>query len=243
MPTPKIIPVIDIMGGQVVRAVGGRRSEYRPVRSVLTGSTDPVAVARALVGATGADCVYLADIDGIVNRKPDPGVVRAIEMLEIPVIYDAGYQTRAELLAGWQQSFASGTVIASETAAPSILEGPTLDRIAFSVDLFNGQIVGDWQRWGVSRPDAVVELAGIPHRHQIQTVILLDLARVGTGIGPGTESAVAECKAAYPELYIQAGGGVRTWDDVQRLSDAGADAVLVASALHDGTLTLPRPAA
>ena len=37
------------------------------------------------------------------------------------------------------------------------------------------------------------------------------------------------------------GGGIRDWDDVKRLEDAGADAVLVASALHDGTLTFPRP--
>ncbi|MFO0800827.1 MAG: HisA/HisF-related TIM barrel protein [Gemmataceae bacterium] len=234
--------MIDLMGGRVVRAIGGRRSEYQPLRSVLTDSTEPVAVAKAMVAATGAECIYLADIDGIVKGQPDPAVVRAIEDVEIPVIYDAGYRTRAELLAGMQQSFAWGTVIASETAEPTILEGPTLDRVAFSIDLFNGHILGDWKGWGVSGPCAVVELAAVPHRKWIETVILLDIARVGTRTGPGTESAVAACKAAYPKLFIQAGGGVRTWDDVQRLSDAGADAVMVASALHDGTLIFPRTA-
>jgi phosphoribosylformimino-5-aminoimidazole carboxamide ribotide isomerase len=39
-------------------------------------------------------------------------------------------------------------------------------------------------------------------------------------------------------LGIITGGGVRTWDDVERLGDAGADAILVASALHDGTIRL-----
>ena len=59
----RIIPVIDVMGGQVVRAVGGRRSEYRPIVSKLTDSTEPVEVAKALLGATGVGEIYLADLD------------------------------------------------------------------------------------------------------------------------------------------------------------------------------------
>jgi len=236
---PRIVPVIDIMGGQVVRAVGGRRSEYRPVRSVLTDSTYPVEVATAMIAATGAECVYLADLDGIVNHRPDSSVVRSIEGSAIPVICDAGYRTRVELVAGILTG-AWGSVIASETAEPSILDGPSLDQVAFSIDLFDGQILGDWQGWGLSGPRAVVEMAGIAHRNRIETLILLDLARVGTGTGPGSDALVEACKVAYPDLYIMAGGGVRSWADVQRLTDAGADAVLVASALHDGTITFAR---
>lgn len=237
---PRIIPVLDVMGGLVVRAIAGRRSEYRPIKSLLTDSTEPVEVAKALVAATGAECVYLADLDGIVHRRPDPGVVRAIEEAEIPVLYDAGIRTRADLLAGIRTG-ASGSVVASETAEPTILDGPLLDQIAFSIDLFDGRILGDWRGWGVSAPSAVVELAGVPYQKRIETLILLDLSRVGTGTGPGTEAIVAACKAVYPDLYILAGGGVRTWADVDRLGEAGAGAVLVASALHDGTITLPRP--
>jgi phosphoribosylformimino-5-aminoimidazole carboxamide ribotide isomerase len=69
-------------------------------------------------------------------------------------------------------------------------------------------------------------------------LILLDLARVGRGAGTGTERWVAPAKSMFPGVEIVAGGGIRNWDDVRRLEDAGADAVLVASALHDGTLIL-----
>src|SRR5688572_28938554 len=93
MPTPKIIPVIDLMGGRVVRAVGGRRSEYQPVRSVLTDSTEPGEVARALVAATGADCVYVADLDAIIHRRPDTGSVQAVTSASVPVLYDGGFRT------------------------------------------------------------------------------------------------------------------------------------------------------
>lgn len=59
---------------------------------------------------------------------------------------------------------------------------------------------------------------------------------MGSRGGPGTAKAVERLKAAIPEIGLVSGGGVRTHDDVKRLKDAGADAVLVASGLHDGTL-------
>src|SRR5579872_5647704 len=43
----RIVPVLDLLGGVVVRGVGGRRREYRPVVSRLTPSCDPLDVARA----------------------------------------------------------------------------------------------------------------------------------------------------------------------------------------------------
>src|SRR3954451_10657844 len=42
------LPVIDVRGGIVVRALAGRRSEYRPLVSTLTESADPVTVATAI---------------------------------------------------------------------------------------------------------------------------------------------------------------------------------------------------
>ena len=71
---------------------------------------------------------------------------------------------------------------------------------------------------------------------------MLDLAHVGTEQGSGTGELCRTIRDEYPAVEIITGGGVRSWADVQQLADAGADAVLVASALHDGSLTLPRPA-
>ncbi len=66
-------------------------------------------------------------------------------------------------------------------------------------------------------------------------VIVMTLARVGTGTGPdfsGITQAVA--RAGVRKVY--AAGGVRGPDDVARLTEAGAAGALVASAIHDGTL-------
>ena len=60
----------------------------------------------------------------------------------------------------------------------------------------------------------------------------------GVSGGIGTEELCARLKRTYPEVQITAGGGVRGIDDVRRLVEIGVDRVLVASALHDGRITL-----
>ena len=42
----KILPVIDLMQGCVVRGIGGRREEYRPIESRLARDSRPVSVGR-----------------------------------------------------------------------------------------------------------------------------------------------------------------------------------------------------
>ena len=69
----RIIPVLDVMGGIVVRAVAGRRSEYRPLVSKLTTSVEPAEVARTLLAKSGADELYVADLDAI-SEGVDAGV-------------------------------------------------------------------------------------------------------------------------------------------------------------------------
>jgi len=64
---------------------------------------------------------------------------------------------------------------------------------------------------------------------------MIDLARVGTRSGLDLE-LVARVREAAPGLVLLAGGGVRGLDDLARLSDAGCDGALVATALHDGRI-------
>ena len=66
----QIVPVLDILGGEVVRAIGGRRSEYRPLVSKQTNSTDPVEVASAFRTRYGFSEIYVADLDAIAGAEP-----------------------------------------------------------------------------------------------------------------------------------------------------------------------------
>ena len=66
----RFLPVLDIRGGIVVRALAGRRSEYRPLVSQLTDSTDPVVVAEAIRADFGWTEFYVADLDAINRFRP-----------------------------------------------------------------------------------------------------------------------------------------------------------------------------
>src|SRR5437899_12727316 len=65
----RVIPVLDVMNGQVVRAVGGRRELYEPIRSRLTQSTDPGAVAAALLLAADVRELYVDDLDALHGHR------------------------------------------------------------------------------------------------------------------------------------------------------------------------------
>jgi phosphoribosylformimino-5-aminoimidazole carboxamide ribotide isomerase len=115
-------------------------------------------------------------------------------------------------------------------------------RVAFSIDLKHGRLLGDWRGWGLEGERDVLMLARRVVGIGVRTLVVLDLAQVGTGCGAGTENLLRAIRDEFPDVGLIAGGGVKSWDDIDRLGDAGADAVLVATALHDGTITFPRPA-
>ena len=66
-------------------------------------------------------------------------------------------------------------------------------------------------------------------------VIVLDLARVGSGEGPDV-ILLGELRSRFPDLELLAGGGVRHAGDLRALADAGAAGALVATALHGGAV-------
>ena len=244
----RVIPVIDVMGGQVVRAVGGRRDEYRPVLSRLTESTDPASLARALIDATGAAELYVADLDAIrghPTRDLNRAALESLSRLPHPVWVDAGLRDEFDEVALLQAGI-SRFVIGTETAAGCKVVGRLAamsggDRVALSLDLRGGEWVGNGRTWGERLDEALPRVVAFATGVGITRLIVLDLVAVGEGGGPMTGDVCRRIKACGASVEVWTGGGVRDWDDVRRLEDAGADAVLVASALHDGTLTFPRP--
>jgi phosphoribosylformimino-5-aminoimidazole carboxamide ribotide isomerase len=111
------------------------------------------------------------------------------------------------------------------------LEGPSL---VLSVDLRDGRLISPRPELSGRDPVAAVTLA---RALGVREVVVIDLARVGSGSGPPLR-AVSALAAALPGVAIYAGGGVRGDADVRALEAAGAAGALVATALHEGRLTL-----
>jgi phosphoribosylformimino-5-aminoimidazole carboxamide ribotide isomerase len=122
-------------------------------------------------------------------------------------------------------------VVGTETLA----EADALDRLpdaVLSLDLRDGRTLSpDPQLAGLTALEAMARL----HRAALREVVVLDLARVGSGAGPDVTS-IAEIHASFPDLELLAGGGVRDAADLRALEAAGAAGALVATALHRGVI-------
>jgi phosphoribosylformimino-5-aminoimidazole carboxamide ribotide isomerase len=244
--TPRIIPVLDLMHGQVVRGIGGLRENYEPIAGPLSGSRKPHEIAGELLQWSRATELYLADLDAIMGKaRVSTAVLKTVAEYTVTTWLDAGIGLKLTVtdlpaLPHVRPVVGSETCGGPETLRKAIaaVNGRV---IAFSLDLKHGRLLGNWQNWGLEGDRDALQLARCVLELGIRALIVLDLARVGTGTGTGTEPLLRAIRAEFPGVDLIAGGGVRTWADVERLGEAGATGVLVASALHERTLTFPRP--
>jgi phosphoribosylformimino-5-aminoimidazole carboxamide ribotide isomerase len=233
----RIIPVLDLMHGQVVRGVGGQRHQYRPQRSPLVDSADPLATARAFRDHFSLSELYIADLDAIAGYPPAINTFQLLQGDGFKLLIDAGVRTASDataLLAVEVSSIVAGLeTIVGPHAIPDLISqvGPT--RLVFSLDLKNGQPLTAAAAWRNSSPATIAaEVVAMG----VRRLLVLDLARVGVGGGTGTEVLCEWINEKCPTVEVLAGGGVRGRDDLERLRLAGVDGVLVASALHQGRL-------
>lgn len=232
----RIIPVLDLMGGVVVRGAGGRRREYRPVVSRLTPSCFPLTVARAFAEHFGLTELYLADLDAIGGARPAWDAYAALHAGGFRLWLDAGVRRpdhARELARAGVETVVVGLETAAGPAALGEIVGKLGPRVVFSLDLRDGAPLNAGAGWAAEAETIAAQAVGLGARR----LLVLDLARVGGGEGTGTDGLCARLAAAYPEVELSAGGGVRNVGDLRRLRDCGVRAALLASALHDGALT------
>jgi phosphoribosylformimino-5-aminoimidazole carboxamide ribotide isomerase len=232
----RVVPVIDLKGATAVHAVRGERERYRPVRSVVSEDAgDPVALARAFRTALGLDELYVADLGAIGGEGDHSAVIGALAH-EARVMVDAGVsepaRAQALLHLGAQRVIVGTETLTGPDALDRLLAQVRRDALILSVDLRDGRALSrDPQLAGLPALDAVARL----HRAGLREAIVLDLARVGSGVGPDV-ALIAEIHGAFPDLELLAGGGVRDVADLRALSVAGAAGALVATALHRGVI-------
>jgi len=239
----RVIPVIDLMHGQVVRGIAGNRSEYRPIESRIADNAKPATVARALVERFGFETVYVADLDAIQGRSPNVLAWEEIQRAGLSLLLDAGIGDPSRCLAirelmGSRRIEADIVIGLESLCDPNDLGWSELralmQNLVFSLDLKNGTPLHQIDAW---RNDSAIEIGRSAHAMGFSRIIVLDLADVGTSQGTRTLSL---CWTLVEELHpvkIIAGGGVRGVEDLTTLASAGCSGALVASALHDGRVT------
>jgi phosphoribosylformimino-5-aminoimidazole carboxamide ribotide isomerase len=237
----RIIGVIDILHGRAVNARAGERAAYLPIEHAagvrIDGSVE--SLARVYVEMLGVRELYIADLDAIargvsvMNRQ----LVERVVSVGAPVWIDAGVSMLADA-SRVVEAGASTVIVGLETlssfeALAEISGDIGENRVAFSLDLRNGvPVVMPNVAFSGDTPETLAQRAT---RSGVESVVVLDLARVG--MGAGVDGALmGQVRAAVPSVALFAGGGVRSRADLDALASLGVDGALVATALLDGSL-------
>jgi phosphoribosylformimino-5-aminoimidazole carboxamide ribotide isomerase len=225
------------MEGRVVRGVAGLREQYRPIESVLTEGSDPLRIAQAIRSRFGISTLYLADLDAILRRSPNVDILQSLSDAGFTTTVDAGLRrcedASAIFAAGVQQVVAGLETLAGPEELLRLVDRWGPSRIVFSLDLRDGRPLGDAALWQRSDPFAIADEAIGAGCTQL---IVLDIARVGTAAGVPTLPLCTEIRRAYPRVTLFTGGGIRGIEELRRLDRSIIDGVLIASALHNGSI-------
>jgi phosphoribosylformimino-5-aminoimidazole carboxamide ribotide isomerase len=217
----QVIPVIDLRAGRVVRAVAGRRDEYKPSSSPLCPSADPLDVVAALRRVRPFELFYLADLDAILGSGDNRAAITELLAAFPSTGYwlDAGFNEPRRALS-WPLGRRLRPVLGSESQSgiddyKTLYQALRAHRPVLSLDYRDDRFLG---------PEELLKRS----EDWPDEVILMRLDRVGVGAGP---DATLPAKVDGRRWY--AAGGVRDAADVRRLAGQGFAGVLVASALHE----------
>ena len=223
----QIIPVIDLMQGQVVHAKFGLRSQYQPIQSRLCDSSAPLAVVASLLKLYPFQTLYIADLDAIMGMGDHHEIIEKITKAypQLMVWLDSGIrQVNARAL---YQSKQTRPVIGSENIAN------LQDYRAISYACESQHILS--LDYSATSRLGIQDLHETP-RYWPDDVICMSLNAVGSGQGVDVarlNTLIHLNKLRKNPSRIYAAGGVKDASDIASLADLGISGVLVASALHN----------
>ncbi len=230
----QIVPVVDLLAGQAVRAVRGDRANYRPLESSLCRGSNPLTVARALLEHCASRRLYIADLDGLTGRGAQTAMLACLldGLPQTEIWLDAGFASPADAAAVLSKLAPHDDRIMPVIASESLADADAIagftgrwPRALLSLDQREGAPLGAASCWTETRLWP-------------QQVIVMTLDRVGSFDGPDLGTLERVRALAGPQRQVIGAGGIRTATDLQAAARAGADAWLIASALHDGRIPL-----
>jgi HisA/HisF family protein len=233
----KVIPVIDILNGVVVHAVKGKRSEYRPLKSILTKSIKPVEVATKFKKIGFRD-LYVADLDAIMGYSTNFHLLKQIvDETCLKLMVDAGVsdiERAQELLDNGVSKIIIGTeTLHDENFVSEAVKFFGSERVIVSLDLKGARILGKKGNHFCQSPFSFLRFLKIKG---VSQVIVLDLRRVGSSEGVNVNFLENVIKKNEVDVYV--GGGIRDINDLFELKNLGMSGALVATALHTGKISV-----
>jgi imidazole glycerol phosphate synthase glutamine amidotransferase subunit len=231
---PRLVSCLDVRDGRVVKGV-----RFQDLRD----AGDPATCA-ARYEEQGADEVVVLDVAASPRgRDTQVETVRQVRAaLGIPLVVGGGVRSIGDagrLLAAGADRVSVNTAAVKNPMLLDLLAG-TFGRQCVVLAVDARRATGGWEALvlggrATGRPDAVGWMAEAEARGAGE-ILLTSWDRDGTGQGPD-EPLLRAARGAL-RVPVVASGGIATPAHVAAALAAGADAVLVASALHDRRQTV-----
>lgn len=233
----KIIPAIDIKEGKCVRLLQGnfsRETQYHK---------NPVVIAQKFEGM-GFRNLHLVDLDGAKSGgQTNQSIVQTIAIeLGFVIQLGGGLRTSADISAwlgaGIKRCVIGSIAVKEPKRMKNWLTRYGADNLVLALDVrFRKGIpmlaTDGWlEDSDISLWDAVDDYLDSGLKH----VLCTDIGRDGAMAGPNID-LYSEFIERYPEIALQASGGVRNIQDLYSLRKIGSAAAITGRALLDGCIT------
>lgn len=229
-----IIPAIDIINGQCVRLL---RGDYE---AKTTYYDDPLIAAQQFQQA-GCQWLHMVDLDGAKMNKPaNLDVLRRVrEHTTLHIEYGGGIKSSESveqvLTAGANRVICGSIAITQPELFRSWLQTYGGGRIVLGADCRNGKIAT--HGWLHQTDTEVDDLIGSFIAYGLQHVIVTDIARDGTMLGPNI-SLYRQLQTRFPNLNIIASGGIGCNEDINNCYKAGIQYIIAGKAIYEGRIDL-----
>lgn len=230
-PEFEVIPAVDVQDGQAVQLVGGERGTERTYG-------DPAIAAERWVDA-GASTLHLVDLDGAFDgkRRNADAIESIVSQVGADVQLGGGIRTVADatgLLDRGLDRVILGTAAVENPDIVAAISEEHPNSVMVSLDAKAGEVVvsGWTEGTGLDPATAAARFEELG----AGAILFTDVDREGQLEGVRTDPV--ERIVERVDIPVVASGGVASIDDVRALQQAGVAAVVVGTALYEGTFTL-----
>lgn len=235
--TTHLIPAIDLKDGQCVRLEQGRFD------STKVYGDDPLGLARAYVDA-GATVLHLVDLDAAEGKGRTNTVLinRIASELDVTLQVGGGLRSETQINdlfdAGASRAVIGSLAIKDAARVKKWIGRFGAERIVLAFDVHSAaRPVVHIHGWQDATDVWLADALGDYRPHGLKHVLCTDISRDGMLSGPSLE-LYADVLNCFPELELQASGGVRDAADLRALSSSKVPFAISGRALLEGTLTL-----
>lgn len=234
-----IYPAIDIREGRVVRLLQG---DYAQETSY---SDNPLEVAKSYREA-GAQWLHLVDLDaakiGTYTLREMAGFMQ--KTLGLKIQSGGGIRSREdiELLvdAGMDRVVVGTLAIRQPELIADCIRQFGAERITVALDTRQDEN-GIWQLpvkgWTETSEKNLFEMLDFYQACSLKHLLCTDIARDGMLSGLNND-LYGDIAKRYPDISVQASGGVKTLQDIRDAKAAGASGAILGRALLEGRFTL-----